>query len=184
MTDTSAGLRYYGQCAKTSQPGTNKYIPPRIKRNSIQVLYHGTQSQCSLNTTATLIKSPESTNSQDSLLLTEKKSIGNKILWFHKVLFLSLFFIFIFEQGIINFRLLIQCSSVCVGGKQNYLICKMLSAEDRCKYVYEIILESSIYLSVFCLYPCNSVPIFMIRVLSSVKKKELTVITVIFVCLL
>lgn len=58
MTDTSAGLRYYGQCAKTSQPGTNKYIPPRIKRNSIQVLYHGIRSQCSLNTTATLIKSP------------------------------------------------------------------------------------------------------------------------------
>lgn len=49
----------------------------------------------------------------------------------------------------------------------------MLSAEDRCKYVYEIILESSIYLSVFCLYPCNSVPIFMIRVLSSVKKKRI-----------
>lgn len=56
---------------------------------------------------------------------------------------------------------------------ETIILYKMLSAEGRCLYVSENIYKSSIYLSVFCLYPCNSVPFLMIHILSSVKK-ELT----------
>lgn len=53
-----------------------------------------------------------------------------------------------------------------------YLKWYYLLKADVHVFVYENIYKSSIYLSVFCLYPCNSIPICMIRVLTSVKKKK------------
>lgn len=89
--------------------------------------------------------------------------------------FLSLFLSLFLSKELLILDFLFIVHLYVLVGKLNYLICKMVSsAEGRCTciYVYENIYKSSIYLSVFCLYPCNSVPICMIRVLTSVKKKK------------